>query len=93
MHLQSADSVAVKFTMIGYKPKVRILRHPKGKQTLQVVLFTDDNTLAEVQVTGQKIQTGQTEELKRRGCQTRTVGIRKWRGRSHPATGWCKYAQ
>ena len=64
MHLQSADSVVVKFTMIGYKPKVRILRHPKGKQTLQVVLFTDDNTLAEVQVTGQEIQTGQTEELK-----------------------------
>lgn len=64
MHLQSADSVVVKFTMIGYKPKVRILRHPKGKQTLQVVLFTDDNTIAEVQVTGQKIQTGQTEELK-----------------------------
>ena len=64
MHLQSADSVVVKFTMIGYKPKVRILRHPKGKQTRQVVLFTDDNTLAEVQVTGQKIQTGQTEELK-----------------------------
>ena len=64
MHLQSADSVVVKFTMIGYKPKVRIIRHPKGKQTLQVVLFTDDNTLAEVQVTGQKIQTGQTEELK-----------------------------
>ena len=64
MHLQSADSVVVKFTMIGYKSKVRILRHPKGKQTLQVVLFTDDNTLAEVQVTGQKIQTGQTEELK-----------------------------
>ena len=64
MHLQSADSVVVKFTMIGYKPKVRILRHPKGKQTLQVILFTDDNTLAEVQVTGQKIQTGQTEELK-----------------------------
>ena len=64
MHLQSADSVVVKFTMIGYKPKVRILRHPKGKQTLQVVLFTDDNTLAEVQVTGQKIQTEQTEELK-----------------------------
>ena len=64
MHLQSADSVVVKFTMIGYKPKVRVLRKPKGKQTLQVVLYTDDNTLAEVQITGQKIQTGQTEELK-----------------------------
>ena len=64
LHLQSADSVAVKFTMIGYKPKVRVLRHPRGKQTLQVVLYTDDNILSEVQVTGQKIQTGQTEELK-----------------------------
>ena len=50
--------------MIGYKPKVRVLRHPRGKQTLQVVLYTDDNILSEVQVTGQKIQTGQTEELK-----------------------------
>ncbi len=64
MHLQSADSVVVKFSMIGYKAKTRVLRHPKGKQTLQVVLLNDDNTLAEVQVTGQKIQTGQTEELK-----------------------------
>ena len=64
LHLQSADSVAVKFTMIGYKPKVRVLRRPRCKQTLQVVLYTDDNILSEVQVTGQKIQTGQTEELK-----------------------------
>ena len=64
LHLHSADSVAVKFTMIGYKPKVRVLRRPRGKQTLQVVLYTDDNILSEVQVTGQKIQTGQTEELK-----------------------------
>lgn len=64
LHLQSADSVAVKFTMIGYKPKVRVLRRPRGKQTLQVVLYTDDNILSEVLVTGQKIQTGQTEELK-----------------------------
>ena len=64
LHLQSADSVVVKFTMIGYKPKVRVLRRPRGKQTLQVVLYTDDNILSEVQVTGQKIQTGQTEELK-----------------------------
>ena len=64
LHLQSADSVAVKFTMIGYKTKVRVLRRPRGKQTLQIVLYTDDNILSEVQVTGQKIQTGQTEELK-----------------------------
>ena len=64
LHLQSADSVAVKFSMIGYKTKTRVLRRPKGKQTLQVVLYPDDNTLAEVQVVGEKIQTGQTQDLK-----------------------------
>ncbi len=64
LQLQSTDSVIVKFSMIGYKTKTRVLRHPKGKQMLQVVLYNDENTLAEVQVTGQKIQTGQTEELK-----------------------------
>lgn len=65
MHLQSADSVVVKFSMIGYKTKTRVLRRPKGKQTLQVVLHTDANTLGEVEVTGQRIQTGQTEDLKK----------------------------
>lgn len=65
MHLQSADSVVVKFSMIGYKTKTRVLRRPKGKQTLQVVLHADANTLGEVEVTGQRIQTGQTEDLKK----------------------------
>nr|MBP7472512.1 carboxypeptidase-like regulatory domain-containing protein [Prevotella sp.] len=61
--LQSSDSVAVRFSMIGYKPKVRVLRHPKGKQTLQVLLY-NDNTLAEVEVQGEKIQSGNTQDLK-----------------------------
>lgn len=64
MQLQSEDSVVVKFTMIGYKTKTRVLRHPKGRQTLQVVLYQDENTLGEVNVTGQRIQTDQTEQLK-----------------------------
>ena len=38
MRLHSADSVAVKFSMIGYKSKTRVLRRPRGKQTLQIVL-------------------------------------------------------
>lgn len=62
--LQSADSVAVQFSMIGYKTKTRILRKPRGTQTLQIVLREDNKTLGEVSVTGQKIQTGQTQELK-----------------------------
>ena len=64
MHLHSADSVAVKFSMIGYKTKVRILRKPRGKQTLQVVLHTDATMLGDVNVTGEKIQSDQTQDIK-----------------------------
>lgn len=64
MQLQSEDSVVVKFTMIGYKAKTRVLRHPRGTQTLQIQMFEDENTLSTVQVTGTRIQTGQTEQLK-----------------------------
>ena len=64
MNLHSADSVAVKFSMIGYKTKVRVLRKPRGKQTLQVVLHTDATMLGDVNVTGEKIQSDQTQEIK-----------------------------
>ena len=64
MRLHSADSVAVKFSMIGYKSKTRVLRHPRGKQTLQIVLHADATMLGEVNVTGEKIQTDQTQEIK-----------------------------
>ena len=67
MHLHSADSVAVKFSMIGYKTKVRVLRKPRGKQTLQVVLHTDATMLGDVNVTGEKIQSDQTQEIKIKG--------------------------
>lgn len=64
MHLHSADSVAVKFSMIGYKTKVRVLRKPRGKQTLQVVLHTDATMLGDVNVTGEKIQSDQMQQIK-----------------------------
>ena len=64
MHLHSADSVAVKFSMIGYKTKVRVLRRPRGKQTLQVILHADATMLSDVNVTGEKIQSDQTQEIK-----------------------------
>ena len=64
MHLHSADSVAVKFSMIGYKTKVRVLRSPRGKQTLQVILHADATMLGDVNVTGEKIQSDQTQEIK-----------------------------
>ena len=64
MRLHSADSVAVKFSMIGYKTKTRVLRRPRGKQTLQIVLHSDATMLGEVNVTGERIQTDQTQEIK-----------------------------
>lgn len=62
IQLQSADSVVVRFSMIGYKTKTRVLRHPKGKMTLQVQLF-DAGLLDEVVITEQRRQTGTTQEL------------------------------
>lgn len=64
LQLQSSDSVVVKFSMIGYKTKTRVLRNPHGKQTLQIQLITDDNTLNEVQVIGQRMQNNQMENIK-----------------------------
>ncbi len=61
--LHSADSVAVTFSMLGYRSKTRVLRNPKGTQTLQVVLYESARELNEVSITGQKIQSGQTQEI------------------------------
>lgn len=63
LQLQSADSVEIRFSMIGYKTKVRVLRRPRGKQTMQVVLHSSENALSEVTITGKRIETGQTQEL------------------------------
>ena len=64
LHLTTADSVVVRFSMIGYKTKTRVLRHPRGKQTLQVVLYPGEQTLDEVTVREMKRQTTQTQELR-----------------------------
>lgn len=61
---ESADSVVVRFSMVGYKPKTRVLRRPKGKMTLQVQLFSD-NQLGEVVVTEKRRQTTTTEQMSR----------------------------
>ncbi len=64
LSLASADSVSIRFSMIGYRAKTRLLRNPRGKQKLLITL-SEDNTLAEVTVVEMKRQTGQTEEIKR----------------------------
>jgi hypothetical protein len=61
--LHSADSVVIRYSMLGYHTKKRVLIKPRGTQTLQVVLYASSNTLDEVNVQGQKIQLGQLEDL------------------------------
>lgn len=60
--LQSADSVVVKFSMIGYKSRTRILRNPKNTQTLLIQLHGLDE-LNEVVITQKRRQTEQMEQL------------------------------
>lgn len=62
MKLHSSDSVVVRFSMVGYKTKTRVLKRPRGKQTLLIQLF-DDNQLAEITVTEKKRQAGSTQQL------------------------------
>ncbi|MBQ6653496.1 MAG: TonB-dependent receptor [Prevotella sp.] len=63
LELQSADSVVIRFSMLGYRTKVRVLRKPRGKQTLQVVLYEDSKELQEVNVTAQKRGGTQTQNI------------------------------
>ena len=63
LSLSSADSVAVRFSMIGYKAKTRVLRRPRGRQNLQITLYEDNQELQGVTVTEKKRQTGSSQEL------------------------------
>ena len=60
--LNTADSVEVRFTMVGYGVRKRVFRRPKGKMTVQIVMHPDA-TLKEVTVTQRRRQTSQTEQL------------------------------
>ncbi len=60
--LQSADSVEVRFSMVGYGVRKRIFRNPKGEMTVQIVMHPME-ALQEVTVTEKRRQTTQTEQL------------------------------
>ena len=60
--LRSADSVVVKFSMVGFQTRTRVLRNPKGKQRLLITLYPMKE-LDEVVVTEKRRQTTATEQL------------------------------
>ena len=67
--LQSADSVEVKFSMVGYGVRKRVFRRPKGKMTIQIVMHPME-ALQEITVTQRRRQTSQTEQLDTKDLQT-----------------------
>ena len=62
LDLQSADSVEVRFSMVGYGVRKRVFRRPKGKMTVQIVMHPSE-TLQEVTIVERRRQTSQTEQL------------------------------
>ena len=62
LKLQSADSVVVKFSMVGYQTRTRVLRRPRGNQKLLITLHAM-KALDEVVVTERRRQTTATEQL------------------------------
>ena len=62
MTLQTADSVVIRYTMVGYRSRTRTLYKPQGTQTLRILLRADQQ-LDEVVVTERRRQTSQTEQL------------------------------
>ena len=62
LRLQSKDSVVVRFSMVGYQTKTRVLRRPRGNQKLLITLAPMQD-LKEVVVTERRRQTTGTEQL------------------------------
>jgi len=60
--LSSADSVEVRFSMVGYAPRKRLFRRPRGRMTVQIVM-QPMAALDGVTITEQRRQTGATAEL------------------------------
>ena len=60
--LKSADSVVVKFSMVGFQTRTRVLRNPKGRQRILITL-PPIKELDEVVVTEKRRQTTGTEQL------------------------------
>ena len=62
LKLHSSDSVVIRYSMVGYQTKKRVLRKPRGNQKLLIQL-TPMQSLQEVVVTEKRRQTSGTEQL------------------------------
>lgn len=61
---QSADSVVVVFSMLGYQTHKRVLMSPHDSVTLKVVLKSSEKTLGQATVKGQRVQSNTMQSVK-----------------------------
>lgn len=60
---QTADSVRVKYTLMGFEPKEKVLLRPRGKLAWNVQLRQSGTQMGELVVSEVRRQMGQTQEL------------------------------
>ncbi len=63
LSFNSADSVTISYSMMGYRKRSRVLKKPQGNLTLNVVMYSNSVDIGEVEVKELRRQMGQTQEL------------------------------
>lgn len=63
LSFNTADSVVITYSMIGYETRKRVLKNPKGNLALNIVMHSKGKEMSEVTVADVKMQLGQTQEL------------------------------
>ena len=66
LSFQTADSVVVVYSMIGYETRKRVLKKPKGNLTLNIVMRESGKEMAEVTVAETRRQMGSMQELNKK---------------------------
>ncbi|MBO4906625.1 MAG: TonB-dependent receptor [Bacteroidaceae bacterium] len=63
LEFASADSVVIVYSMMGYMPRRKVLKQPRGRQTLNIVMHENGKDIGEVTVSETRRQMNQTQEL------------------------------
>ncbi len=63
LSFNSADSVVITYSMMGYRTRRRVLKKPQGKLTLNVVMYSNSTDIGEVEIKELRRQMGQTQDL------------------------------
>ncbi len=63
LSFNSADSVVITYSMMGYRTRRRVLKKPQGKLTLNVMMYSNSTDIGEVEIKELRRQMGQTQDL------------------------------